>query len=100
MATDEELIAAVASGDGRRLEELCRRWERPLYQLIAPHPGGRDVEDLYQEARPRGGRAARRSDPGRRFSTVLFQIVTNLYRARGPRPPPRPLDPRAAGRLA
>src|SRR5207247_833741 len=40
MATDEELIAAVASGDGRRLEELCRRWERPLYQLIAP-PAGR-----------------------------------------------------------
>src|SRR5439155_308694 len=55
MATDEELIAAVASGDGRRLEELCRRWERPLYQLIARPTGGRDVEDLYHAPPARDG---------------------------------------------
>src|SRR5881296_3164304 len=88
MATDEELIAAVASGDGRRLEELCRRWERPLYQLIARHTGGRDVEDLYQETWLRVVRAARRFDPGRRFSTWLFQIAVNLCRDWHRRAPP------------
>src|SRR5881409_2846868 len=93
MATDEELIAAVASGDGRRLEELCRRWERPLYQLIARHTGGRDVEDLYQETWLRVVRAARRFDPGRRFSTWLFQIAVNLCRDWHRRPPPEPVDP-------
>src|SRR5213596_28626 len=93
MATDEELIAAVASGDGRGLEELCRRWERPLYQLIARHTGGRDVEDLYQETWLRVVRAARRFDPGRRFSTWLFQIATNLCRDWHRRPPPEPVDP-------
>src|SRR3989442_475227 len=98
MATDEELIAAVASGDGRRLEELCRRWERPLYQLIARHTGGRDVEDLYQETWLRGVRAARRFDPGRRFSTWLFQIAINLCpdwrRGRSPPPARRPAPAR------
>src|SRR5438445_433690 len=93
MATDEELIAAVASGDGRGLEELCRRWERPLYQLIARHTGGRDVEDLYQETWLRVVRAARRFDPRRRFSTWLFQIATNLCRDWHRRPPPEPVDP-------
>ena len=96
MATDEELIAAVASGDGRGLEELCRRWERPLYQLIARHTGGRDVEDLYQETWLRVVRAARRFDPGRRFSTWLFQIAVNLCRDWHRRPPLEPVDPAAA----
>src|SRR5213594_1039086 len=93
MATDEELIAAVASGDGRRLEELCRRWERPLYQLIARHTGGRDVEDLYQETWLRVVRAAGRFDPARRFSTWLFQIAVNLCRDWQRWPPPEPVDP-------
>src|SRR5947208_7412209 len=96
MATDEELIAAVASGDGRGLEELCRRWERPLYQLIARHTGGRDVEDLYQETWLRVVRAARRFDPRRRFSTWLFQIALNLCRDWHRRPPPEPVDPDTA----
>src|SRR5881409_1366472 len=95
MATDEELIAAVASGDGRGLEELCRRWERPLYQLIARHTGARDVEDLYQETWLRVVRAARRFDPARRFSTWLFQIAVNLCRDWQRRPPPEPVDPAA-----
>src|SRR2546428_12042467 len=93
MATDEELIAAVASGDGRGLEELCRRWERPLYQLIARHTGGRDVDDLYQETWLRVVRAARRFDRRRRFSTWLFQIAVNLCRDWHRRPPPEPADP-------
>src|SRR5438874_3997315 len=100
MATDEELIAAVASGDGRALEELCRRWERPLFQLIRRHTGGRDVEDLYQETWLRVARAAHRFDTRRRFSTWLFQIALNLCRDHHRRPPPEPLDPADADAMA
>src|SRR5438445_4894298 len=100
MAADEALIAAVADGDGRALEELCRRWERPLFQFIHRHTGGRDVEDLHQETWLRVVRAARRFDPRRRFSTWLFQIALNLCRDHHRRPPPEPLDPADADALA
>ena len=93
MASDEALIAAVASGDGGALGELCRRWERPLFQFIHRHTGGRDVEDLYQETWLRVVRAARRFDPERRFSTWLFQIALNLCRDWHRRRPPDPVDP-------
>ena len=100
MAADEALVAAVADGDGRALEELCRRWERPLFQFIHRHTGGRDAEDLYQETWLRVVRAARRFDPRRRFSTWLFQIALNLCRDWHRRPPPEPLDPADADAVA
>jgi RNA polymerase sigma-70 factor (ECF subfamily) len=92
MPTDEELIAAVAHGDGGALGDLCRRWERPLHHFIHRHTGGRDVEDLYQETWLRVVRAAQRFDPERRFSTWLFQIALNLCRDWHRRPPPEPAD--------
>src|SRR5881396_2744931 len=93
MPTDEELIAAVAGGDGRALETLIGRYERGLFQFIHRHTGGRDVEDLYQETWLRVVRAATRFDPRRRFSTWLFQIALNLCRDWHRRPPPEPIDP-------
>lgn len=93
MATDEDLMAAVAAGDGWALEELCRRYERPLYQFLFRHTGGRDVDDLYQDTWLRVVRAAGRFDPGRRFSTWLFQIAVNLSRDWHRRPPPEAVDP-------
>lgn len=93
MASDEELIGAVAVGDGRALAELCRRYEGPLYRFIGRHTGGRDVEDLYQETWLRVVRAATRFDRRRRFSTWLFQIAVNLCRDWHRRPPPEPVDP-------
>lgn len=96
MATDEALMTAVAAGDGRALETLCRRYERPLHQFLARYTGGRDVDDLYQETWLRVVRAARRFDPTRRFSTWLFQIAVNLTRDWQRRPPPEPVDPAAA----
>jgi RNA polymerase sigma-70 factor (ECF subfamily) len=95
MATDEDLMAAVAAGDGRALEELCRRYERPLYQFLFRHTGGRDVDDLYQDTWLRVVRAAARFDPRRRFSTWLFQIAVNLSRDWHRRPPPEAVDPAA-----
>jgi RNA polymerase sigma-70 factor (ECF subfamily) len=93
MPADEELLRAVATGDGRALAELCARWERPLFAFLARRTGGRDVEDLYQETWLRVVRAAPRFDPERRFSTWLFQIALNLARDWRRRPPPEPVDP-------
>lgn len=100
MATDEELIGAVAGGDGQALSSLCRRYERPLYHFLSRHTGGRDAEDLYQETWLRVVRAAGRFDPKRRFSTWLFQIAVNLCRDWHRRPPPEPVDPRSLDAVA
>src|SRR5574342_1427852 len=92
MATDEELMAAVAGGDDAALAELLGRWHRPLFQFIDRQTNGRDVEDLYQETWLRVVRAAGRFDPRRRFSTWLFQIALNLCRDWHRRPPPDPVE--------
>ena len=99
MATDEDLIAAVARGDDAALGELTRRWERPLFQFIHRHTGGRDVDDLYQETWLRAVRAAPRFDPQRRFSTWLFQIAVNLCRDWHRKPRPDPVDPADLDRM-
>lgn len=93
MPSDEELVRALAVGDGRALAELCRRWERPLHRFLARHTGTDDVDDLYQDTWLRVVRAAPRFDPARRFSTWLFQIAINLCRDAHRRPPPEPVDP-------
>ena len=90
MRADEELIAAVARGDQQALAELLRRWEAPLHRFIARQTGERDVDDLHQETWMRVVRAAPRFDPGRRFSTWLFQIAVNLCRDWHRRRPPEP----------
>jgi RNA polymerase sigma-70 factor (ECF subfamily) len=99
MPSDEELMGLVSSGDARALETLCARYERPLYQFLWRHLGGRDVEDVHQETWLRVVRAAGRFDPRRRFSTWLFQIAVNLCRDWHRRPPPEP-DARAGADAA
>ena len=93
MASDEELITAVAAGDEEALALLYRRYERPLHALLGRYTGGRDVDDLAQETWLRVVRAAGRFDPARRFSTWLFQIALNLARDWRRRPPAVPVDP-------
>jgi RNA polymerase sigma-70 factor (ECF subfamily) len=95
VGTDEALMAAVAAGDTAALEELCRRYERPLYHFLHRHTLGRDVDDLYQETWLRVVRAAGRFDAGRRFSTWVFQIAVNLCRDWRRRQRPVPTDPAA-----
>ncbi len=96
MATDAELIGAMAAGDGRALDELYRRYERPLHAFLYRHGGSRDLDDRMQETWLHVVRAASRYDPARRFSTWLFQIALNLCRDARRRPPPEPVDPDAA----
>jgi RNA polymerase sigma-70 factor (ECF subfamily) len=95
MASDEELIAAVAGGDEDALAALYRRWERSLHALLTRYTGGRDVDDLVQETWLRVVRAAARFDRSRRFSTWLFAIALNLARDWRRRPPAEPVDPSA-----
>lgn len=80
MEADETLMAAVAVGDGAALAELCRRWEQPLFRLLARQTGGRDVDDLYQETWLHVVRAAGRFTQGRPFRPWLFQIAINCCR--------------------
>jgi RNA polymerase sigma-70 factor, ECF subfamily len=93
MPSDEELMGLVATGDAPALETLHARYERPLYQFLWRHLGGRDVEDVHQETWLRVVRAAARFDRRRRFSTWLFQIAVNLCRDWHRSPPPEPHDP-------
>src|SRR5258706_6982507 len=93
MPSDEELMSLVATGDGRALETLCTRYERPLHQFLWRQLGGRDVEGVLQEPWLRVVRAATRFDRRRRFSTWLFQIAVNLCRDWHRHPPPEPHDP-------
>jgi RNA polymerase sigma-70 factor (ECF subfamily) len=90
MATDEELVGEVANGNEVALQELLRRYERPLSHFLYRHTAGRDVEDLYQETWMRVVRFARRFDRSKRFSTWLFQIAVNLCRDWHRRAPPEP----------
>jgi RNA polymerase sigma-70 factor (ECF subfamily) len=99
MATDEELIAAVAGGDEAAFTVLYRQYERPLHAFLTRYTSGRDVDDLVQETWLRVVRAAERFDPGRRFSTWLFQIALNLARDWHRRPPPEPVDPERTASL-
>jgi RNA polymerase sigma-70 factor (ECF subfamily) len=80
MEADETLMAAVAVGDGAALAELCRRWQEPLFRLLARQTGGRDVDDLYQETWLRVVRAAGRFSRDRPFRPWLFQIAINCCR--------------------
>jgi len=92
MATDEALIGEVAHGNEAAIRELLRRYERPLSHFIYRYTAGRDVEDLYQETWLRVVRAAARFEPGKRFSTWLFQIAVNLCRDWRRRAPPEVSD--------
>lgn len=100
MATDEELIAAVAAGDEEAMAALYHHYERPLHAFLTHYTGGRDVDDLVQETWLRVVRAAGRFDPERRFSTWLFQIALNLARDWRRRSPAEPVDPDRVATLA
>src|SRR5882724_10741370 len=100
MASDEDLMARVATGDAAALAELCRRYERPLYRFLTRHAGPTDAEDLYQETWLHLVRAASRFDPARRFSTWLFQIAVNLARDAHRRRRPETHDPAELAAIA
>ena len=99
MVTDEELVARLAAGNQAALQELLRRWDRPLFAFIARYTADADVEDLRQETWLRVVGAADRFDPSRRFSTWLFAIALNLCRDFARRRPAPVLAPTEVERV-
>jgi len=85
MESDEDSMARLAAGDESALGPLLERWRAPLYGFLARRVGEADADDLFQETWLRVVRHRDRFDPGRRFSTWLFQIANNLCRDRGRR---------------
>ena len=79
--SDEQLAVQAARGDREAVSVLVRRFSGPLYGFIQRYqPHGGDSEDLLQETWIRALRNLDRFDPGRRFSTWLFQIALNQCR--------------------
>jgi RNA polymerase sigma-70 factor (ECF subfamily) len=83
--SDEALMARVQQGDEAAFEALFGRYRAPLYGFLARRVGDASADDLFQETWLRVVRARQRFDPGRRFSTWLFQIANNLGRDLGRR---------------
>jgi RNA polymerase sigma-70 factor (ECF subfamily) len=70
----------VKAGDAAALEELYRRYERPLFNYLFRLSGNRArAEDLLQETFLRVWRSARRYVPSAKVSTYLFHIAHNLF---------------------
>jgi len=79
--TDEELVAALQTGDAQSLGQLVVRWERPLYRFVSrmvPRPD--DARDICQETFLRVLNRSDRFRSGSRFSTWMYQIALNLCR--------------------
>jgi len=81
MRSDEDLMAAVASGDETALAALIDRYAASVHAYLLRHSGNReDADDLLQETWVRIARSARSFDTARRFRSWLYGIATNLAR--------------------
>ncbi|RPJ83018.1 MAG: sigma-70 family RNA polymerase sigma factor [Acidobacteria bacterium] len=77
--TDPDLVALALDGSEKASRELVRRYERPVYNLIARMVGNPALaEDLAQETFLRMFRGLKSYDPGQKFSNWLFRIAHNL----------------------
>ncbi|MEQ1858052.1 MAG: sigma-70 family RNA polymerase sigma factor [Longimicrobiales bacterium] len=104
--SDEELARRVQSGDREALEQLVRRYVRPVHAVVASFlPDPTQVEDAAQEAFLRALRALHQYDPHRPFAPWLYQIARNVARNQSaaqavrrtePLPADGPASPQAA----
>jgi RNA polymerase sigma-70 factor (ECF subfamily) len=81
VASDEELMAQLQSGDERALAQLMQRYQGPLYGFLSRRVGSA-ADDIFQETWIRIVRARERFDTERRFAAWLYQIANNLCRDR------------------
>jgi len=76
--TDAELVAGALGGSEDAYRELVRRFERPIYSLIARMVGdAATAEDLAQEVFVKAFRRLDSYDPERKLSSWLFKIAHN-----------------------
>ena len=81
MRSDEDLMAAVASGDETALTALIDRYAARVHAYLLRHGNSReDADDLLQETWVRVARSARSFDTARRFRSWIYGIATNLAR--------------------
>jgi RNA polymerase sigma-70 factor (ECF subfamily) len=79
--SDEEAMARVGkTGDPAAFAGLVKRWEGPIRGLCVRMAGAEAGENLAQEAFVRVFARRGQYDPGRKFSTWLWQIAVNLCR--------------------
>jgi RNA polymerase sigma-70 factor (ECF subfamily) len=84
--SDERLMVRIQQGEVQAFETLFERYRPRLFGFLFRRCGdAATAEDLFQESWLRVVRARDRFDPGRRFSTWLFQIANNLCRDRARR---------------
>lgn len=75
---DGAVVAAALKGRPEACEEIVRRYERPIYGLIARMVRDEaQAEDLTQDTFLKMFRALARYDPALRFSSWLFRIAHN-----------------------
>lgn len=78
-ATDEDLMQRVRGGDRDALEELVRRYHRPLRDFAARFLDDRDAaDDVVQETFLRALEAAPRWRAKAKVSTWLYTIASRL----------------------
>lgn len=76
---DNELMLRFKEGDLSAFEELVKKYEKPVLNLIYRFLGNRnDTEDLTQEVFLRVYRARETWQPKAKFSTWLYRITANL----------------------
>jgi RNA polymerase sigma-70 factor (ECF subfamily) len=72
------LVAAALAGEQSAFEQIVRRYQRPMVNLIARITGDRDrAEDLAQEAFVKAFRSLAAFDTARHLSSWLFRIAHN-----------------------
>jgi RNA polymerase sigma-70 factor, ECF subfamily len=101
--TDAELVGRALAGSERAFREIVRRYERPVYALIARMVRDESVaEDLSQETFLRAFARLETCDRQRRFSSWLFRIAHNLTidHCRRTEPPTVTYDDAAPGGVA
>lgn len=80
---DEALARRVQRGDRAALEQLVRRYVRPIHAVAASYLSEpADVEDAAQETFLRALRGIAAYDPERPFAPWLYQIARNVSRDR------------------
>jgi len=99
--SDEELARSVHHGDRQALEQLIRRYIRPVHAVVAaflsdPHA----IEDAAQETFLRALRAIDRYDARRPFAPWLYQIARNVARNQRTADDIRRAEPLPAGETA
>ena len=81
MASDEQLMAAIADGSDTAFSELLRRYERPLAGFLRRQVGDADAQDVFQEVWLCVARSAVAFDHTRRFKPWMYRIALNEVRS-------------------